>query len=293
MIDYAIWPVLVGSSVLLSRAVLALGLPPAIATPICVSIFTLVVVALERVRPEREDHRALDRPILLEAAHWLFGLELGFGIALVACAGVGRVVARFVTLPRWPESWPLAAQIVLALLLYEGTSYWQHRAIHRFESLFRFHALHHSGERLNFARTARFHVVDFATASFIAYLPLTLLGASDRFYTTLGVLLAALGILQHANIRMRTPAWLDRIVCTPAVHRHHHSRRRSENDTNFGNTLMLFDLLFGTYGVPRKDGPRDVGLDHDPVPARGFFRQILAPIRCGGCPTCGPSARGR
>jgi sterol desaturase/sphingolipid hydroxylase (fatty acid hydroxylase superfamily) len=208
-----------------------------------------------------------------------------------------RVAAAAVALPRWPSGWPLAAQLVLAVLLYEGTSYWQHRALHRVSSLFRFHALHHSGARLVFVRAVRFHAVDIGTASFAAYLPLVLLGAPDRLYTVLGVLLSALGMLQHANVRMRTPWWLDRVVCTPAVHWHHHSRLRDESDRNFGNTVMLFDLLFGTYGAPRPDGPAEIGIDDDPVP-RGFLRQVMDPLCATGAPTAAgptgaPSARDR
>jgi hypothetical protein len=81
------------------------------------------------------------------------------------------------------------------------------------------------------------------------------------------------------GIRMRTPAWLDLLVCTPAVHRHHHSRARAESDTNFGDTVMIFDLLVGTYGKPRPVGPEATGLDDDPVPRAGFFAQVLSPFR--------------
>lgn len=273
--DYAIFPGLVALSIFLAQLLLRHGVPNLLATPAAVSVLTVLIVILERMHPESDHHRRLDQPLFVEAAHFVFSFELGYGIALLLCEGLQRLLGLA---PRWPTSWPMPVQIIVALLVYEGTSYWQHRALHAKDRLFRFHALHHSGSRLNFVRAVRFHAVDIGTASFVAYIPLVLLGTQEDVFTILGVLLSALGMLQHANIRMRTPWWLDRLVCTPAVHRLHHSRVRSESDRNFGNTVMLFDMLFGTYGAPDRPAPDEVGIADDPVP-RGFIAQVISPFR--------------
>jgi len=273
-LDYAIWPLLLGGSMWTAHMLLELGLAPPAVTPIVVVAFTAVVAALERIRPERSEYTAPDQPLWIEAAHFVFSFELGYGAALLLCEVVASATRSVVALPAWPSQASSALQLTLAVLLYEGTSYWQHRLIHHARWLWRFHALHHSGARLNLLRTARFHALDIGSAAFVAYLPLVLLGAPDRTFTLLGVLLSALGVLQHANVRMRTPAWLDWMVCTPAVHRHHHSRARREHDTNFGNTVMIFDLLFGTFGRPRRAGPALVGLENDRVSA-SFWGQVF------------------
>jgi sterol desaturase/sphingolipid hydroxylase (fatty acid hydroxylase superfamily) len=273
-LDYAVWPLLLGGSVWAAHAMLELGLPPLGVTPVVVMAFLAVVAVLERIRPERSDYSAPDQPLWIEAAHFVFSFELGYGAALLLCEVFSGAARAAVALPAWPSQAPGALQLALAVLLYEGTSYWQHRLIHHIPWLWRFHALHHSGTRLNFLRTARFHAIDIGSAAFVAYLPLVLLGAPDRLFTVLGVLLSALGVLQHANVRMRTPRWLDWLVCTPAVHRHHHSRARRENDSNFGNTVMIFDVLFGTFGRPRPAGPVFVGIENDRV-AAGFWGQVF------------------
>lgn len=256
---------------------LTLGVLPVLVTPSVVGPLAGTVAVLERVRPERKEYVPLDKPILLEAAHFLLNFELGYGCALFACDGVAYLARSQWVLPTWPTHWPLPFQVFVALLIYEGTSYWQHRALHHYNRLWKVHALHHSGERLNFIRATRFHALDISTAAFVAYVPLVLLKVPDSFFAILGVLLSCLGIFQHTNLRIRTPWWLDRIVCTPAVHRHHHSRLRNENDTNFGNTLMLFDVLFRTYGIPRSDGPAQVGVENDQRPS-GFWKQTLSPF---------------
>jgi len=281
-LDYVLWPALVIVPVALACWLLDAHEIPAIAvSPVVVLGFTAIVVLLERIRPEREGHSKPDLPLWMEAAHFVFSFELGYGLSMLVCSGLAIGLRRALPIPSWPtSSWPMPIQVLVAVLVYEGTSYWQHRLIHRVPWFWRFHALHHSGERLNFVRCVRFHAVDIGTASFVAYVPLVLLDASDRLFTIMGVMLSALGILQHANIRMRTPRWLDRLVCTPAVHRFHHSRVFSEQDKNFGNTVMIFDMLFGTYLAPRcKSGPSEMGLDDDAVPRASFVAQITTPFR--------------
>ena len=77
---------------------------------------------------------------------------------------------------------------------------------------------------------------------------------------------------------MITPRWLDEWICTPAVHRYHHSIDAVEGNRNFATTVMIFDRLFGTYVAPVAPGPDAVGIANDPVPA-GFWRQLLGPFR--------------
>ena len=153
----------------------------------------------------------------------------------------------------WPGAWPLPLQVVLMCVLAEALSYWQHRLFHRVPFLWRFHALHHSGERLNMVRAGRFHFADIGPGAFFVFLPLVLLGAPGAVVAWSAALTGVLGLLQHANLRMRTPAWADRLVCTPAVHRFHHSREPRENDGNFGTIVMVFDVLFACWWEARME----------------------------------------
>lgn len=276
--DYAVMPLFLIGAYVFASALQRLGVPNLLVTPIIVGPCAGLVAILERARPDRAEYRPLDLPFLHEAAHYIFNFEFGYGLSLLATAGFEKSMRIVIPASTWPTQWPLALQLLLAMLLYEGTSYWQHRLLHRVPSLWRFHALHHSGARLNFLRCVRFHFVDIATAAFVSYVPLAILGAPDSMVTLLAILLSVMGILQHANIRMRSPAWLDRLICTPAVHRHHHSSALHEGNTNFGNSVMLFDILFGSYGAPHPVGPVAVGIEQDPVP-RDFIGQTLGPFR--------------
>ncbi len=276
VVDYAILPAFVASAVL-GTYVLLESVPPILITSLVVGTLAAIAAVLERARPERPDYVKLDQPLLVDAAHYFLNYNLGYGLALGAAAAVDYGMKTYVQVTLWPTSWPLALQLVLAAVLAEGLSYWQHRLSHRIPWLWRFHALHHSGERLNLVRAGRFHFVDIGPGAFLSLVPLVLLGAPDTMLIWVACITGAFGILEHGNMRMRTPAWLDWLICTPAVHRHHHSSLLRESDSNFGTLVMVFDVLFGSFERPRPEGPLAVGIEDDPVP-RGFWNQFISPF---------------
>ena len=276
-VDYAIPPAFLGCTIVATYVLLE-RVPHFLVSSLVVGPLAVAAAILERARPERSEYRKLDQPLAVDAAHFFLNYQLGYALALGACAAIGHWMKTSAWEPLWPNGWPLALQIAFAGFLAEGVSYWQHRLSHRIPWLWRFHALHHSGERLNLTRAGRFHFMDIGPAAFMVFAPLIVLGAPDTMLTWVASISGVLGVLEHANMRMRTPAWLGWVVCTPAVHRHHHSRVLRESDRNFGTLFMLFDVLFGTYERPRADGPLAVGIEDDPVP-RGFWNQVVSPFR--------------
>jgi sterol desaturase/sphingolipid hydroxylase (fatty acid hydroxylase superfamily) len=277
-LDYATPAAFVAVALSSTQMLIQRGVPDFLVTTIVTLPLALVAAVLERVRPERAEYKALDQPFMIDVAHFLIPYQFGYFLAIAGCAGAGYLAERAGITPVWPRHWPLVLQILAAGLVLEGVSYWQHRLLHRVPFLWRFHALHHSGERLNLLRAGRFHFVDIGLAVFVGLTPLVVLGAPDAIITWTVTINGVLGILEHANMRMRTPAWLAYVVCTPAVHRHHHSKRISESNHNFCTYFTLFDVLFGTFQPPRADGPEAVGIEGDRTP-RGFLNQIFAPFR--------------
>src|SRR4029077_3347634 len=62
----------------------------------------------------------------------------------------------------WPHSAPPFLQTWLMLLTVDCARYWLHRACHRFPSLWRLHAVHHSPEILYSLNSGRFHPLEKA-----------------------------------------------------------------------------------------------------------------------------------
>jgi sterol desaturase/sphingolipid hydroxylase (fatty acid hydroxylase superfamily) len=69
-------------------------------------------------------------------------------------------------------------------------------------------------------------------------------------------------------------------LSTAEAHRWHHSRRREEADANYGQVLLIWDLLFGTRRMSQVlPPPTEVGFDGDAGYPRGYLGQLLAPFR--------------
>lgn len=275
---WIIAPAAVSYAVLSTYWALEHGVSTFLVTIIAVGPLAVAAVILERVFPERRAYQAADQAVGTDAAHYLFNYNLGYVLALLGCEALRRALPSEPHGLTWPVTWPLWSQVILAAVLAEGVSYWQHRLSHRVPWLWRFHALHHQGERLTLMRAGRFHFVDIAPGVFLVFLPLLLLRAPESIVAWASALSGAFGVIEHANVRMRTPSFLNPIVCTPAVHRHHHSQHPGESDSNFGTFTMLFDVLFGTYQAPRADGPARVGVEGAALEG-GFWRQLLSPFR--------------
>ena len=279
VVDYSLPPTFLLVGLLATYLLLEHEVPAWTVSTIVVAPLIVIAALLERARPERLEYRPLDLPLLHETAHFVLNWNTGYLLALGACSLLGAWLLKMGWQPLWPGHWHPVAQVALASVLAEGVAYWQHRLVHRVPWLWRFHALHHHGERLNLLRAGRFHFVDIGTAAFLVFLPAVLLGAPEGILAWTAMLGGVQGILEHANMRMRTPRWLDWIICTPAVHRYHHSRAIEESDANFGTMVMIFDIVFGTFQPPRRlDGPEAVGIEDDPMPT-GFWAQIWAPFR--------------
>jgi sterol desaturase/sphingolipid hydroxylase (fatty acid hydroxylase superfamily) len=175
----------------------------------------------------------------------------------------------------WPSALPMIVQIVLAVTIAEFGLYWSHRIAHEKLFFWRFHALHHSVTRLWVVNTGRFHVVDSLFKLTLSQIPLYLLGAPLQVFWWLAAVTAFIGILTHCNVDMKTGPF-DFVFSTPRLHRWHHSQEIHEGNTNYGENIVVFDLLFGTYFNPDRPSSTDIGIKGQI--ARGFLPQLVQPF---------------
>ncbi len=145
----------------------------------------------------------------------------------------------------WRYDWPIAVQVVLMMVIAEFFRYWLHRAAHRWSPLWRLHAVHHAPHGLYWINTGRFHPLEKTLQFLLDSLPFILLGVSAEVLSLYFVFYAINGFFQHSNIRLKF-GWLNYIVSTAELHRWHHSQVIAESNKNFGNNLIIWDLLFGS-----------------------------------------------
>ncbi len=238
------------------------------------------LLVLERRWPHSSRWRRGDGQTFANLAHTVLNKGLVQVLVLFAAAiGLSALApplseggARGV----WPREWPMFAQVVLALLVVEFGLYWVHRFGHEWPLLWRFHAVHHSVERLWIVNTGRFHFVDSLLSVIVGMAIPVLLGAPLEVLIWISAITAYVGILTHCNVRMRNRA-LSRWLNTPGLHRWHHSRDPAEGNGNYGENLMLWDRLFGTWHHPERPPPENIGID-EPMPA-AFLAQLAHPFR--------------
>lgn len=152
--------------------------------------------------------------------------------------------------------------------------YWYHRWHHELSALWAIHALHHSAEELSPVTTFRHHpiygllgvVVLSGFVGLAQGIAMTLILGSVDVATLAGTNLFAailnLGTanLRHSHIWLRYPGWLEHVLISPAQHQVHHSVDPRHHDRNYGEVLALWDWLFGTLYITRKDETIRFGL---------------------------------
>jgi len=172
---------------------------------------------------------------------------------------------------------PLALQIVGVLLAADLTQYWVHRSFHSIPFLWRFHAIHHSAEEMDWLAGSRLHLVDAVVTRGATYVPIYVMGFSEPAIAAYVLIVVIQATFIHANVRWEL-APLQSVLATPRFHHWHHSAEREAVDKNFAVHLPLWDIVFGTYLLPKR-WPDNYGLCGERVVPHGWFRQLVFPFR--------------
>jgi len=244
-----------------------------------VAAAALVILGIERLIPYRGQWRPTagdlaDDGLFMIVVQILVPLALGW-IAVWLTQRLLRD-GGFV-LAVWPAQWPIWAQVLLKLAAGDFLRYWLHRWSHEHALLWCLHAVHHHPPKLYSVNVFRFHPADKALQFLCDSLPFILLGVGPVVLAYYFVIYATSGLFQHCNGDLRL-GWLNYLVSGPEVHRWHHSQLVEESNHNYAHTLIVWDLLFGTYYRPRGVHVGRLGLLEEGYPAR-FGGQLLAPFR--------------
>ena len=103
-----------------------------------------------------------------------------------------------------------------------------------------------------------------------------LLGVSEEVIAIHFVLYTLNAFFQHSNINLRY-GWLNYIVNSSEHHRWHHSRDAKESNNNYGNIIILWDLIFGSFYLPSGRSVNELGLINKNYPL-DFVRQLVSPL---------------
>jgi sterol desaturase/sphingolipid hydroxylase (fatty acid hydroxylase superfamily) len=243
-----------------------------------VVLVAVAIVALEPWVPERLEWRPRRSDVKADAAFMaIVQVALPRALALITALTISAWMHEHAPSTWWPHAWPLAAQIVAMVLIVDLLRYWLHRACHSHHLLWRLHEVHHSPDILYSLNVGRFHPIEKALHFSLDTVPFLLLGVEPAVVSGYFLLYSVNGFFQHSNLRLRY-GWLNYVVGSAETHRWHHARDPKAAACNFGNTTIVWDLLFGTWYLPKDQLLHDVGVMDRGYP-RGFCAQMTAPFR--------------
>ena len=197
------------------------------------------------------------------------------GVAVLPLFGGLLVLA-----PIWPSGWPLAFQLLLAILISDVGITLAHFASHRLSSLWRLHAVHHSVKRLYGFNGLMKHPLHQLIETVAGTTPLLFVGVPQNVLMLLVVAVVLQLLLQHSNVAYFTGP-LRRVLAINAVHRFHHLNTEEEGDVNFGLFTTLTDRLLGTayFDSERTIGTKDLGIASTPNYPADYWQQLMQPFR--------------
>ena len=280
-VSLIVWPGLLATALVLTGLGMTTNSPILAFNAVYIG-FALTVGVLERLMPHEQAWLKDDKQTFANLAHTLLNKGVvQVLVVVVATVGIAGAVQPEAgsTDGLWPGAWPMALQVVLGLFIAEFGLYWAHRLAHEIPYIWRFHAVHHSVTRLWFINTGRFHFVDSIFSIVLSQPLLFLLGAPMEVFLWVSAFTAFVGILTHANIEARTGP-INFVLNTPGLHRWHHSMDLVEGNSNYGENLMVWDLIFGTYFDADRRPPVEIGIKGPMSPS--FVGQLVQPFKQEG-----------
>jgi sterol desaturase/sphingolipid hydroxylase (fatty acid hydroxylase superfamily) len=236
-----------------------------------------VFIPFERLAAEHPEQRTFRRGWATDIVTGLMNGVLLYAALLIALGAIDSAAAAAAPqLRNWIEARPMWAQAVLALIVGDLGVYASHRLAHTVPWLWRFHAVHHSAEEMDWMVGFSFHPIDLLLLRVASLGPLVALHVTPA---AIAIFIAVSGWqawLVHANVRIRYGAlrWL---LVSPEFHHWHHSAEREAYDKNFASLVASWDVLFGTVHLPRGRRPLRYGID-DRVPS-GWVSRMVHPFR--------------
>ena len=241
-----------------------------------VALLFVLVVPFEKLFPRHKGQRLRRKNLSTDIGYALISplmaivtAAVAIFIAIISLAWIpGLLIRPYVQ--QIPTDW----MPIIGFLLFDFLVYWTHRFYHEIPVIWKFHAIHHSTEELDWASGFRAHPLD-GTIIAPAFAFLIAAGFSPEITGILAVVQILLGLFLHANVRWELK-WLQKVVITPEFHHWHHTSEKEAIWTNYSTFLPIWDIIFGTYYMPKNKRPKKYGVNEE-IPD-GILAQLKHPL---------------
>jgi len=164
---------------------------------------------LEMFRPWREDQARFRKDFWLDFFYMFFNFFL-FSLIIYNAAsdvivnlfndGILAISGFDMQASNPMRNWPVWAILLTGFLVRDFVQWWVHRLLHKSDTLWEFHKVHHSVEEMGFAAHLRYHWMENVVYRSIEYIPLALLGIGLHDFFIIHIFTLAWGHYNHANI---------------------------------------------------------------------------------------------
>jgi sterol desaturase/sphingolipid hydroxylase (fatty acid hydroxylase superfamily) len=172
---------------------------------------------------------------------------------------------------------PFILQFIELMLISDVMQYGFHRLFHQIPFLWKFHAVHHSAQTMDWLAGSRMHIVEIIGLRGISIIPMYALGFSQPALYGYILFVYLVATYVHANLRFED-RWLAPFFVTPRFHHWHHGIEEEAIDVNFAVHFPWIDKLFGTHYLPEDKWPSGYGIGGHPVP-KGYWKQMWYPFK--------------
>jgi sterol desaturase/sphingolipid hydroxylase (fatty acid hydroxylase superfamily) len=193
------------------------------------------------------------------------------------CTTRGWGLLNFIALPR-------ALAVIAAVIVLDFAIYLQHVMFHALPLLWRVRRMHHTDLDLDVTSGVRFHPIESVMSMLIKLAAIAALGPPIAGVFAFEALLNASSLFNHSNVAIApaADALMRLSICTPDMHRVHHSIVVRETNSNFGFLVPWWDRLLGTYRSEPAAGQlgMTIGLEHfRDAHEVGLIRMVMQPWR--------------
>ena len=164
---------------------------------------------------------------------------LKFGIVLISYSWLVEHFTLYKLEPVW-------AAVVVAFVVQDFTGYWMHRLNHRVNVFWNRHIIHHSSEEFNLSCALRQSISETVHFGAILMIPAAILGVPANIFAVLAPIHLFMQFWYHTRL-IDKMGWLEKIIVTPSHHRVHHAINPQYIDKNYGQILIIWDKMFGSF----------------------------------------------
>ena len=179
----------------------------------------------------------------------------------------------------FPLQLPFWMQVIIALTVIDFFLFLVHWQSHKYQFLWKLHAIHHSSERLYFLNGEKRHALHQVLEGTPGIILCLVIGTPQPVVVAALAILAINMFMQHTNLDYKAGV-LKKFFCVAELHRWHHRADYKDAQVNYGAWLTIWDHIFNTaYDSPKMQTELGaIGIAEEKNFPKNYWKQFRYPF---------------